>query len=178
MANIENMNELAVTHGPKIIVGLLFIALASAAAYLIRLILRRLFQTYDWAFRVGNLLSATIYYVILMLGILTGLSTMGVDVAPIIAGLGLGGFALGFALRDALSNLLSGVLIIIYQPFKQEDVISVSGCEGTVTETNLRYSVLENDHERFMLPNSLIFKNPLKINLANESQGHGKQSLT
>ena len=50
MANIENMNELAVTHGPKIIVGLLFIALAFAVAYLIRLILRRLFQKYDWAF--------------------------------------------------------------------------------------------------------------------------------
>lgn len=88
---------------------------------------------------------------------------MGVSVAPIIAGLGLGGFALGFALRDALSNLLAGVLIIVYHPFKEGDVISVSGCEGTVTETNLRYTVLVSDHERFMVPNSLIFKNPLKI---------------
>jgi small-conductance mechanosensitive channel len=160
---LDNMNESAMIYGPKIVVGLLIITLAVLAAYLIRLVLKRLFRKYEWAGRVGNLLATTIYYVILVLGILTGLSTMGVDVAPIIAGLGLGGFALGFALRDALGNLLAGVLIIIYQPFKKGDIISVSGCEGTVSETNLRYTVLEGDHERFMLPNSLIFKNPLKI---------------
>jgi small-conductance mechanosensitive channel len=163
MENIENMNELAIHHGPRIAVGLLIILLVFLVACVIRLVLRRLFRKYEWAGRVGNLLAATIYYAILVLGVLTGLSTMGVDVAPIIAGLGLGGFALGFALRDALSNLLSGVLIIVYHPFKEGDTISVSGCEGTVTETNLRYTVLVNDQERFMVPNSLIFKNPLKI---------------
>ena len=107
--------------------------------------------------------TATSFYVILILGLLTGLSTMGVNMGPIIAGLGLGGFALGFALRDALSNLLAGVLTIIYQPFREGDRISVSGCQGTVTEINLRYTVLENETERYMIPNSLTFTQPLKI---------------
>ncbi len=161
--SIGQLNALAISYGPKITVGLLMILGTAVTAYLVRVVLRRLFRQYEWAGRVGNLLAATVYYTILVLGVLSGLSTMGVDVGPIIAGLGLGGFALGFALRDALSNLLSGVLIIIYQPFKKGDVISVSNCEGTVTETNLRYTVLVNDQERFMVPNSLIFKNPLKI---------------
>lgn len=169
MENLDNLNELTITYGPKIVIGLLIITLAFLAAFLIRFALKRLFRKYEWAGRVGNLLATTVYYVILVLGVLSGLSTMGVDIAPIIAGLGLGGFALGFALRDALSNLLSGVLIIIYQPFKEGDIISVSGCEGTVAETNLRYTVLESDHERFMLPNSLIFKNPLKIILKKDA---------
>jgi len=159
----DNLNEAAMAYGPRIAIGLLIIVLAILVAYSLRIGLRRLMRDYEWAGRIGNLLAATIYYVVMVFGILTGLSTMGVNVAPIIAGLGLGGFALGFALRDALSNLLAGVLIIIYQPFKEGDVISVSGCQGTVTETNLRYTVLEGDHERFMLPNSLIFTNPLKI---------------
>ena len=163
MDRMEMINTLAVAYGPRIAVGLLMMAVALLAAHLIRFVLRRVFRKYEWAGRVGNLLATSVYYVILIIGILTGLSTMGVSVAPIIAGLGLGGFALGFALRDALSNLLAGVLIIVYHPFKEGDVISVSGCEGTVTETNLRYTVLVSDHERFMVPNSLIFKNPLKI---------------
>lgn len=169
MENTEKLNALAISHGPKIVVGLLMIALTFVAAYLILLTLRRLFRRQEWAGRVGNLLATTIYYVVLILGVLSGLSTMGVDVGPVIVGLGLGGFALGFALRDALGNLLAGVLIIVYHPFKEGDVISVSGCEGTVTETNLRYTVLVSDQERFMVPNSLIFKNPLRIVLECDS---------
>ncbi len=163
MDKIQQLNELAVARAPQVVAGLLLISLAVLAAYLTRRVLRRTLRKYEWAERIGGLISTTAYYTILVLGILSGLSTMGMDINPIIAGLGLGGFALGFALRDALTNLLAGVLIIIYQPFKKGDIISVSGCQGVVTETNLRYTVLENDSERYMLPNSLIFKNPLKI---------------
>jgi small-conductance mechanosensitive channel len=175
MEDIAKIEESAVLYGPKIVFGLLIIAFAILTAYLVRFALRRFLRKYEWAGRVGNLLATTIYYAILVLGVLTGLSTMGVAITPIVAGLGLGGFALGFALRDALGNLLAGVLIIIYQPFKRGDVISVSGCEGTVAETNLRYTMLESDQENFMVPNSLILKNPVKIILQpnNDTQESG-----
>lgn len=52
---------------------------------------------------------------------------VGRALPELIAGLGLTGFALGYACRDALSNLLAGVLIILYQPFKTGQVITVSG---------------------------------------------------
>ncbi len=163
METIEQVNDMAVAHGPKVAAGMTLIVGSFVAAYLIRLLLKRLFRKYDWAGRVGNLLATTTYYTILVVGILIGLSTMGVAVAPIIAGLGLGGFALGFALRDALGNLLAGILIIIYQPFKEGDNISVSGCQGIVAETNLRYTILRGEGEQFMVPNSLIFQKPLRI---------------
>jgi len=163
MENVEQVNDLVTTHGPRIVVGLVVIAVAIVVATLVRLVLRRAFGGFVWASRVGTLISASCFYAILILGLLTGLSTMGVNMGPIIAGLGLGGFALGFALRDALSNLLAGVLTIIYQPFKEGDTISVSGCEGTVTEINLRYTVLESETDHYMVPNSLIFTKPLKI---------------
>ena len=160
-------------HGPRILVGLGLIALAILAATLVRLVLRRAFRRFTWAPRVGKLISTSCFYGILVLGLLTGLSTMGVNMGPIIAGLGLGGFALGFALRDALSNLLAGMLTIIYQPFKEGETISVSGCQGIVTEINLRYTVLQGESERYMIPNSLIFTNPLKIIRASEESESG-----
>lgn len=163
MEQMENTQELVLTIGPKIIAGFVIIGLAILLASALRYVLRRTFRKFIWAPRVGMLITATVFYTILVFGVLTGLGTMGINMVPLIAGLGLGGFALGFAFRDALSNLLAGVLIIVYQPFKEGDTISVSGCQGKVTETNLRYTVLDNDSEQFMVPNSLIFSKPLKI---------------
>ena len=168
METIEQVNDIAIAHGPGIALGMATIVGSFLIAYLARLILKRLFRKYDWAGRVGNLLAAMIYCTILAMGILIGLSTMGVAIAPIIAGLGLGGFALGFALRDALGNLLAGILIIIYQPLKKGATISVSGCQGIVAETNLRYTILRGEGEQFMVPNSLIFQKPLRIISTNE----------
>jgi len=80
-----------------------------------------------------------------------------------VAGLGLGGFALGFALRDALSNFLAGLLILVYRPFRIGDYLSVSGCEGVVSEINLRYTVLQGEKEEMMVPNSVLFTTPLRV---------------
>lgn len=170
---VRTIGELVLAHGPRIIVGLILIAIAVLAALLIRSVLKRVFRKFVWGPRVGTLISTTVFYGILIFGILTGLATMGVNMTPIIASLGLGGFALGFALRDALSNLLAGVLIIVYQPFQEGDTIYVSGCQGTVTEINLRYTVLENELDRFMVPNSLIFTNPLKVTYPGEESKQG-----
>lgn len=100
---------------------------------------------------------------LLVFGIVTALGTLGVDVAAMIAGLGLVGFALGFALRDLLSNFLAGLLILIYNPFVRGDSIAVSGNEGKVIEINLRYTVMQDDEKRTLVPNSILFSNPVVV---------------
>lgn len=160
---MHKMSELMAIHGPKIILGTAVIGITVFLAFVIRSVLGRVFNRFVWAPRVGSLISATAFFAILIFGILTGLGTMGLNMMPIIASLGLGGFAIGFAFKDVLSNLLAGVLVIVYQPFVKGDTLTVSGCEGKVVEINLRYTVLENESTRFMVPNSLILTNPLKI---------------
>ena len=72
----------------------------------------------------------TLFYVVIAIGLVTGFGTMGIDVSALIAGLGLSGFALGFALRDAVSNLIAGVLILLYRPFsygdKHNDMVAIA----------------------------------------------------
>jgi small conductance mechanosensitive channel len=100
-----------------------------------------------------------------LVGALTGLGTVGVDLSAVIAGLGLTGFALGFALKDAISNFLAGALIMIYQPFKPADQVSVTGLGGTVEDINLRYTVLRNEEgKKVLIPNSLLFTNSITVN--------------
>lgn len=100
---------------------------------------------------------------IMIIGIVSSLGTLGVNISALIAGLGLSGFALGFALKDALSNLLSGILIIMYQPFRTGDRIVVSGFEGNVAEINLRYTILENQENTYLIPNSNLFNNTVTV---------------
>ena len=112
---------------------------------------------------VVNLMEQITEVGLLIFGIVSALGTLGVDVAAMIAGLGLVGFAIGFALRDLLSNFLAGLLILIYNPFVRGDRITVSGNEGKVIEINLRYTVLQEEGKRALIPNSILFSNPVIV---------------
>lgn len=95
--------------------------------------------------------------ILIILGVITGLGSMGVNVSALVAGLGLTGFAVSFALKDSLSNLLSGILIIFYQPFEIGDTIEVSGLRGTVKKIDLRYTMLVAENKTILVPNTLVF---------------------
>jgi small conductance mechanosensitive channel len=100
---------------------------------------------------------------VLLFGAVTALGTLGVDVGALVAGLGLTGFALGMAFKDIISNALSGILILVYEPFGHNDRIKVSSFEGTVKSIDLRYTVLEREDEQVFVPNSLLFTNALIV---------------
>jgi small conductance mechanosensitive channel len=101
--------------------------------------------------------------VLLALGAVTALGTLGVDVTALVAGLGLLGFALGFALKDMVSNALAGVMILMYKPFRRGDQITVDTNQGTVVEINLRYTVLHAEGLRILIPNATLFTNVVKV---------------
>ena len=78
--------------------------------------------------------------------------------------MGLTGFALGFALRDAVSNLIAGVLILLYQPFLYGDKIAVGSNSDKVIGINFRYTILEGDGGAVVhVPNSIMFSNSVTV---------------
>lgn len=113
--------------------------------------------------RVLRLAGSSSKIVILLLGGITALAMAGVDVKALVAGLGLSGFALSFALKDALSNLMAGARIMVYQPFDCGDMIEVTGVRGLVTEINLRYTVLEFENKTHLVPNSILYTNKITV---------------
>lgn len=100
---------------------------------------------------------------LIVFGAVTAIGTLGINVSALVAGLGLTGFALGFAFRDALSNILAGVLIVMYRPFQRGDHISVVGFEGRVVAIDLRYTTLQKEDKIILIPNSTLFTNPISL---------------
>jgi small-conductance mechanosensitive channel len=100
---------------------------------------------------------------LLVIGIVTALGTLGVNVNALVAGLGLTGFALGFAMRDLLSNALSGFMILFNKPFLYGDRIEVTSLAGTVVEVNFRYTVLDAEEKLIYIPNANLFTNPVIV---------------
>jgi small conductance mechanosensitive channel len=112
---------------------------------------------------LGELLASIARISLMVLGFVTALGTLGVNIMGIVAGLGLTGFALGFALKDSIANVLAGVLILLYRPFEPGDRIDVGGLAGRVVHVNLRYTELDAEHERVLVPNSKMLTDPIRV---------------
>lgn len=110
-----------------------------------------------------SLLARTSNITLMIFGFITALGTLGINVSALVAGLGLTGFALGYAMKDTISNLLSGVLILLYRPFETGDRIKVSGYEGIVISIDLRYTELDSEGNKVLIPNSKLFTDPITV---------------
>jgi small-conductance mechanosensitive channel len=159
----ELMHE-AVRLAPRIGTGLVVIVLFWVVTLAVRQFIGRISEKTDFNTRfVLRLAGRMASIAIMVFGVVTGLGTMGINVSALVAGLGLTGFALGFALKDVLSNFIAGVLILLYRPFHLYDHITVAGLEGTVTEIDLRYTTLQQEGQKYLIPNSILFTNSIGI---------------
>jgi small-conductance mechanosensitive channel len=115
------------------------------------------------AYQSFRLISNSQKAVLLFIGIMLALSKLGFDVGALVAGLGLTSFALGLALKDAISNLVSGIMIVLYHPIKLGDKIEMSGTKGTVVDFNLRYITIKAEGVSHLIPNSLLLNNKISL---------------
>jgi len=100
---------------------------------------------------------------IIVLGLLIALSQVGISLGPLLAGLGVVGFIIGFALQDLLSNFAAGMMILIYRPFDVGDLIDAGGVSGKVNHMSLvNTTVLTLDNQTILIPNSKIWGDVVK----------------
>ena len=96
--------------------------------------------------------------VVFLIGLLVALAQVGVSVTPMIAGLGVVGFIVGFALQDTLSNFAAGAMILAYRPFDTGDFIAADEAEGTVLKMNLvNTTIVTVENKVLIIPNSKIW---------------------
>jgi small conductance mechanosensitive channel len=107
---------------------------------------------------VKTLLYRLVALTIGAIGAVFALAQIGIDVTGLVAGLGLAGIILGFALQDIVKNLTAGMLLLVQQPFKIGDAIEVGGYAGTVTEIDIRATSLKGwDGLEVIIPNADVY---------------------
>ena len=98
-----------------------------------------------------------VYYALLTVVIIAALNKLGIATTSFLAILGAAGLAVGLALKDSLGNFASGVMIIIFKPFRVGDFVTAGGVTGTVSEVGIFNSVfVTGDNQRIVVPNSSI----------------------
>ena len=106
---------------------------------------------------LGKFAGRLVYYGIMTLGSLAVLSKAGISVAGAATVLAAAGFAIGLAFQGTLSNFSSGILLLVFRPFKVGDMVVVGGVSGKVNEIDLFTTTIDtSDNRRLILPNSSI----------------------
>jgi len=117
----------------------------------------------DMSELLKNILVSTSGGTVMAVGALMALSQVGISLAPMLAGLGVAGFIVGFALQDTLGNFAAGSMILIYRPFDVDDFVEVTGASGLVKKMNLvSTTIVTFDNQTLVVPNSKIWGDVIK----------------
>ena len=159
--------ESAITIIPRALAAILVIGLFWFIAAFVRRFMRFVFRRVVEDLTVENLIKQVAYYTIWILGLIVAADALGFDPQTVITGLGITGLALGFALKDILSNFVSGLLLLVLRPFKLGDQIVVGETEGNVERIELRATQIRTYDGRVVLvPNAEVFTSRITNNTA------------
>jgi small conductance mechanosensitive channel len=108
--------------------------------------------------------------IVIGIGVLIALSQLGITLGPLLAGLGIAGFIVGFALQDSLSNFASGMMILFYRPFDVGDTIEAAGVRGKVNHMSLVNTTIRTfDNQSMIIPNNKVWQDVI-INVTDQRE--------
>ncbi len=109
-----------------------------------------------------NFLKNFVYYVLLAAVVVGALNQLGIKTTSLLGMLAAAGLAIGLALKDSLSNFASGVMIVMFRPFKIGDLVEIAGHTGDVEEIKIFSTVLKTkDNRQIIIPNGQVTAEPI-----------------
>jgi len=161
--------QMVVDQGPRLLLNLflmiLIVYLATRVSRLAEMGINRALDSsrVQISHLLRRMLVSTGRNLVVMLGILIALAQVGISLGPLLAGLGIAGFIIGFAMQDALSNFASGMLILFYRPFDVGDTVEAGGVRGKVRSMSLvNTTIMTFDNQALVVPNNLIWGSVIK----------------
>ncbi|HNB55129.1 MAG TPA: mechanosensitive ion channel [Anaerolineales bacterium] len=159
---------------PGLFVAIVILVIAAYVAGVVSRMIRKALLARGANSQVEHLLSQTARWAILVLGLVTALQQVDFDITGLVAGLGIVGFALGFALQDIAANFISGIILLIQQPFHPGDLIQTNGHLGIVKAVDLRATLLQTQAgEDILIPNGKVLSDAM----TNFSKSPGKRVM-
>ncbi|MFC7300214.1 mechanosensitive ion channel family protein [Cognatiluteimonas weifangensis] len=145
------------TWGTKLAIALLIFVIGRRVAIWIAQVIQRALTRAEVEPTSALFLQKVAYVILLVVLVLAALQVIGIPMTSMIAVLGAAGLAIGLALKDSLSNIASGVMLVSLKPFRVGDVVTIAGETGKVEQVSIFQTRLRGgDNQTIVLPNSLI----------------------
>jgi small conductance mechanosensitive channel len=153
----EQLMAMALAYAPKALVAIAMLAVGWFTAGWISAVSGHRLERYDIEPPVRALLLTVLRVLILGLFVIMALQNIGVELLPLIAGLGVAGAAVALATQGVLGNMVAGLTIIFSKPFRVGEHIAIAGVSGEVLDIRLSSTILgQADLSRVVLPNRKI----------------------
>ncbi len=166
LEKIQEMATAAIAMAPQFLISFSILIFTFFAAKLVRGLVKRILRKTNMRKSLINLLILLSSLMVWVFGIMIAAIIAFPNLTPtkMLAGLGIGSVAIGFAFKDIFENFLSGIFILLRREMRIGDHIECQGLEGEVENILVREThIRQTDGQLVMVPNSLLFKNPLTI---------------
>jgi small conductance mechanosensitive channel len=149
--------DLAIRFGPKLLAAILIMTVGVFVAGWIAKTTARALHRFDLEPPVRQLLTRVARVLVLGLFLIMALQNLGVELLPLIAGIGVAGAGVALATQGVLSNVVAGLTIIFTKPYRVGEYIGVVGVEGAVENISLFSTTLRHtDRSRIVVPNRKV----------------------
>ena len=147
---------------PKLIAGIIILFFFYFIYRVIRFVLVRKFKKSDISESVTHLIVKVIKFVLLGLAIILVADQIGIKIIALISTLGVAGIAFGLAAQQTLANFISGIIILVSKPFRENDLVELEGTYGSVKKISLRSTTLLTlDNILVDIPNQKIVESKI-----------------
>jgi len=173
--NIEKIIDLIIlwltTYSMKIITAILIFIIGKWVAQKITGLFIKLLEKNKVDITLGRFLESIVYYTLLTGVMIAAAGQLGINTTSFIAIVGAAGLAIGLALKDSLSNFSSGVMLILFRPFRVGDFVTAGGVSGKVMRIDLFNTTLNTpDNQRVIVPNANITNGVITNVTANDTR--------
>lgn len=146
----------------NILIALIIFLIGRRLIHWVQSIAERLMTRAQYDPAAMSFVSQILYYVLLVGLVLICINQLGVPTTSFIAAFGAFGLGIGLALQNNLANLASGLLILLFKPFRAGHYISVGNIEGNVQAIQFMNTIITTkDQKRVYIPNSQLTSNPV-----------------
>ncbi len=153
----DRLVELAIEFGPRLLVAIVIMVAGWFVAKWVSRPADRLLERFHVDVALRHLLTRVVHALVLLLFAIMALQNLGVELLPLIAGLGIAGAGIALAMQGVLGNMAAGLTIIFTRPFHVGEYISIVGEEGEVVDISLFSTILAHpDRSRVVIPNRKI----------------------
>ncbi len=168
---VEMVTYWVTTYSVKIIAALLILFIGKWVARKITSLIAKLMERNKVDITLVRFLDSIMYYSLMVMVVIAAAGQLGINTTSFLTVVGAAGLAIGLALKDSLSNFASGVMLVLFRPYRVHDYVNIGGVSGNVVSISLFTTELNTvDNQKVIVPNASITANVITNVTANPTR--------